>query len=161
MSPRLNNILLVCASVVLSLLAAEAIVRALDGYAMGALRLNTPTGPARGGADLVERIPRAAGVERAWFYGDPPPLPNRRPVPEEWTRLYRSLQDKNPGLLDFRAADMFKAWNTALVGDPCQHPYLRDAPGHQSPDQGAEGISGAIMKEGVTSSFARTVPDPG
>ena len=139
MSPRLNNILLVCASVVLSLLAAEAIVRALDGYAMGALRLNTPTGPARVGADLVERIPRAAGVERAWFYGDPPPLPNRRPVPEEWTRLYRSLQDKNPGLLDFRAADMFKAWNAVFAGDPCTSRHLSGAPGRLFVNDPADG----------------------
>ena len=28
-----------------------------------------------------------------------------------------------------RRADMFKAWNTAFVGDPCSHCYLRDAPG--------------------------------
>ncbi len=78
---------------------------------------------------LVDRIPRAAGVERAWFYGDPPPLPNRRPVPEEWTRLYRSLQDRDPGLLDFRAADMFKAWNAVFARDPCTSHHLRGAPG--------------------------------
>ena len=129
MSPRLKNLLLVCTSVALCLVAAEAIVRTLDGYTLGALRLNTPTGPASVSAELVDRIPRAAGVERAWFYGDPPPLPNRRPVPEEWTRLYRSLQDKNPGLLDFRAADMFKAWNAAFARDPCASPHLRGAPG--------------------------------
>ncbi len=129
MSSRLKNILLVCSSVVLSLIAAEAIVRTIDGYALGALRLNTPTGPASVGAELVDRIPRAAGVERAWFYGDPPPLSNRRSVPEEWTRLYRSLQDKDPGLLDFRAADMFKAWNAVFARDPCTSPHLRGAPG--------------------------------
>ncbi len=29
-----------------------------------------------------------------------------------------------------RRADMFKAWNSAFVGgDPCAHPYLKDAPG--------------------------------
>ena len=78
MSPRLKNLLLACTSVALCLIAAEAIVRTLDGYTLGALRLNTPTGPASVAAELVDRIPRASGVERAWFYGDPPPLPNRR-----------------------------------------------------------------------------------
>ena len=139
MSPRLKNLLLVCTSVALCLAAAEAIVRTLDGYTLGALRLNTPTGPASVAAELVDRIPRAAGVERAWFYGDPPPLPNRRPVPEEWSRLYRSLQDKDPGLQDFRAADMFKAWNAVFARDPCTSPHLRGAPGRlfvADPDDG-------------------------
>ncbi|MDP1753717.1 MAG: hypothetical protein Q8L22_30075 [Reyranella sp.] len=139
MSPRLKNILLVFASVVLCLVAAEAIVRVLDGYSMGTLRLNTPTGPASVGAELVDRIPRAAGVERAWFFADPPPLPNRRPVPEEWTRLYRSIQDKDPGLLDFRAADMFKAWNAVFASDPCTSRHLRGAPGRLFLNDPADG----------------------
>ena len=126
---RLKNFLLVCTSVVLCLVGAEAMVRALDGYAMLALPLNTPTGPARVGDALVDRLPRAAGVERAWFQDDPPPLPNRRPVPEDWMRLYRLIQDKAPGLADFRPGDMFKAWNAVYAGDPCRSRHLRGAPG--------------------------------
>ncbi len=139
MFSHLKNLLLVCASVVLSLVAAEAIVRLVDGYTLGALRLNTPTGPTRVGAELVDRIPRAMGVERAWFYSDPPPLPNRRPVPEEWARLYRAIQDKNPGLQDFRAADMFKAWNAVFAGDPCTSRHLRGAPGRLFVNDPADG----------------------
>ncbi|MDI1286379.1 MAG: hypothetical protein PSV46_18485, partial [Reyranella sp.] len=139
MSPRLKNLLLVCTSVALSLVAAEAIVRSIDGYTLGALRLNTPTGPATVGTELVDRLPRATGVERTWFFADPPPLPNRRPVPEEWTRLYRSIQDKNRGLLDFRAADMFKAWNAVFAGDPCTNRHLRGAPGRLFLNDPADG----------------------
>ena len=139
MAARLKNLLLVCISVALCLLAAEVIVRLLDGYDVGTLRLNTPTGPAHVGADLVDRIPRATGVERAWFFDDPPPLPNRRPVPEAWTRLYRSIQDKNPGLLDFRAADMFKAWNAVFAGDPCTSRHLRGAPSRLFVNDPADG----------------------
>lgn len=139
MSPWLKNLLLVCTSVALSLVAVEAIVRSIDGYTLGALRLNTPTGPSTVGTELVDRLPRATGVERAWFFADPPPLPNRRPVPEEWTRLYRSIQDNDPGLLDFRAADMFKAWNAVFAGDPCTNRHLRGAPGRLFLNDPADG----------------------
>ena len=31
--------------------------------------------------------------------------------------------------MDFRPADVFKAWNSAFAGDPCKHKFLRHAPG--------------------------------
>ena len=31
--------------------------------------------------------------------------------------------------MDFRPADVFKAWNSAFAGDPCKHNFLRHAPG--------------------------------
>ena len=57
---RLKNFLLVCTSVVLCLVGAEAMIRALDGYAMFALPLNTPTGPARVGDALVANVDNAS-----------------------------------------------------------------------------------------------------
>ena len=35
----------------------------------------------------------------------------------------------NVGGMDFRPADVFKAWNSAFAGDPCKHNFLRHAPG--------------------------------
>ena len=113
----LKNGLLMLATVVVCTAVAEGIARWSD---------------AGGGEDIalhLDEIPRAAGVERAWYFSDPPPLPNRGKVPAEWHELVRRVEAS--GVTEgTRRADMFKAWNTALVGDPCKHPYLRDAPGH-------------------------------
>ncbi|MDI1284593.1 MAG: hypothetical protein PSV46_09360 [Reyranella sp.] len=113
----LKNALLVLVTIAICTVAAEGIARWAD---------------AGGGEDVARRldeVPRAAGVERAWYFSDPPPLPNRGPVPAAWDGLVRRVEQS--GITQgTRRADMFKAWNTALVGDPCKHPYLRDAPGH-------------------------------
>lgn len=113
----LKNGLLVLVTIVVCAVAAEGIARWTD---------------AGGGEDVarhLDEVPRAAGVERAWYFSDPPPLSNRGPVPAAWDGLVRRVEQS--GITQgTRRADMFKAWNTALVGDPCGHPYLRDAPGH-------------------------------
>ena len=113
----LKNGLLVLATVVICTAIAEGIARWAD---------------AGGGEDVARRldeVPRAAGVDRAWYLSNPAPLPNRGPVPAAWDELVRRVEKS--GITEgTRRADMFKAWNTALVGDPCKHPYLRDAPGH-------------------------------
>ncbi len=113
----LKNGLLVLATVAICTAAAEGIARWAD---------------AGGGEDVARRldeVPRAAGVERAWYFSNPPALPNRGPVPESWNELVRRVE--RSGVTEgTRRADMFKAWNTALVGDPYQQHYLRDAPGH-------------------------------
>jgi hypothetical protein len=112
------NVLLVVVSVVLCTAAAEFLVRRLDAA--------EDSGPA---ARHLDEIPRAPGVERAWFAIDPPPLPNRKPAPPEWNELVRKVEQS--GITEgTRRADMFKAWNANFVGDPCQHAYLRGAPGH-------------------------------
>ena len=112
------NVLLVIASVALTVAAAEFLVRWLDD--------DTDVGPA---ARHLGEIALAPGVERAWFYETPPPLPNRREVPEEWRGLVRDVEKS--GITEgTRRADMFKAWNSAFVGDPCRHAYLCGAPGH-------------------------------
>ena len=112
-----KNGLLVLVTIVVCTAAAEAIVRWAD---------------AGGGEDValrLDEVPRVRGVERAWYFSDPPPLSNRGPVPAAWDELVRRVE-KSGVTEGTRRADMFKAWNTALVGDPCKHPYLRDAPGH-------------------------------
>src|SRR5258708_22253593 len=76
----------------------------------------------------LDEVARAPGVARAWFFDDPPPLPNQRPVPEEWRALVRKVEQS--GITEgTRRADMFKAWNAEFVGDPCRHRYLCGAPG--------------------------------
>ncbi|WP_421994925.1 hypothetical protein [Reyranella sp.] len=115
---------------VLCLAAAEAAVRYIDGYAMFAMPLSAPTGSSSVSPAVLDSVPVAAGVERQWFYDDPPALANRRAVPEEWTRLFRAIEADPDGSMDFRPPDVFKAWNSVFAGpDPCKHPFLRRAPG--------------------------------
>jgi hypothetical protein len=112
------NVLLVVISVAVTAVAAEFLVRWLDAEG--------DIGPA---ARHLGEIALAPGVERAWFYETPPPLPNRGEVPEEWNALLRDVEKS--GITEgTRRADMFKAWNSAFVGDPCRHAYLCGAPGH-------------------------------
>jgi hypothetical protein len=112
----LKNILLVLASVVLCTVAAEATVRWLDA------------GDSDAALSHLASIPLAPGVERAWFESDPPPLPNRKKVSAEARELVRRV-DASGVTEGTRHADMFKAWNSVFVGDPCTHPYLKNAPG--------------------------------
>jgi hypothetical protein len=124
-----KNVLLIFASIAFSIAVAEAVIRYIDGYVMFAMPLSEPTGTKPVRPELLDQVPRAAGVDRAWFFSEPPPLPNRRPVPDEWQRLYRSIEDHPIGAAGFRAPDMFKAWNSAFAGDPCKQRFLRHAPG--------------------------------
>jgi len=113
----LKNFLLVLVSVALCTAAAEGIARWLE---------------VTDDADVAKRldeIPRVAGVQRAWYFDDPPPLPNRGKAPPEWYELVRRVEASGH-TEGTRRADMFKAWNSVFVGDPCSHPYLRAAPGH-------------------------------
>jgi hypothetical protein len=124
-----KNILLVLASIVFSLIVAEAAVRYIDGYAMFALPLSEPVGSVTVRPELVDRVPLASGVEREWILSDPPALPNRHAVPEEWKRLGRVVEDNPTTSAEFRPPDLFKAWNSAFAGDPCKHSFLSHAPG--------------------------------
>jgi hypothetical protein len=113
-----QNALMVLVSVALCIAAAELVVRQLDA--------NADNGPM--GRHLDE-IAMAPGVDRTWFFTDPPPLPNRRAPPQQWLDLVRKVEQS--GVTDgTRRADMFKAWNVNFVGDPCRHRYLCGAPGH-------------------------------
>src|SRR5215813_12203871 len=125
----IKNLLLVLASIVLSLVVAEGLVRYIDGYDMFGTPLSEPRGAMVSKPGVMDQIPRAAGVERAWFFTDPDPLPNRRPVPDEWQKLFHAIEDNNVGGMQFRPTDASKVWNTAFVGDPCKHKFLHYAPG--------------------------------
>lgn len=125
---RLGDGLLLLASLVLGMAAAEAVVRWMDDVPLLAFPLPLPVGPDTAASHL-DSLPRVASVRREWFADTPPP-PNRKPVPEQWERWYRDVERTHAetGAM-FSGGDMFKVWNTALVGDPCAHVLLRGAPG--------------------------------
>lgn len=116
-------------------------MRWLDGYDMVAMPLSVPTGTASVSASLIDGIPTAPGVDKAWFDSEPPPLPNRGHIPEDWRRLYRQIEDNPVGGMDFRAPDALRAWNARFAGDPCKHRHLHHAPGqlylYDPPDDSA------------------------
>ncbi len=124
-----SNVLLTLVSVVVTVGAAETVVRYLDGQPILAFPMPDPVGTASVKPEELDRVPLAAGVKRAWFYDDPLPLPNRHKPPEDWVRLYEYLQDHPSGDSEFRPIDEFKAWNAVFAGDPCRHRFLRHAPG--------------------------------
>lgn len=126
---HVKNALLMLASVVASLMVAEAVVRYIDGYNMLAMPLGEPMGVASVRQETVDRVARSPGVARDWFFAEPPPLPNRRPVPEAWERLHRFVVANPVGGLEFLPSDAFKAWNAVFAGDPCTNRRLRFAPG--------------------------------
>ncbi|MDP1839292.1 MAG: hypothetical protein Q8N31_03230 [Reyranella sp.] len=113
----LKNTLLVLVSVALCTAVAEGIARWMEVADEADI------------ATRLDEIPLAAGVQRAWYFDDPAPLPNRGKAPPEWYELVRRVEASGH-TEGTRRADMFKAWNSAFVGDPCSHPYLRAAPGH-------------------------------
>ena len=126
---KLKNVLLFFASIVVSLLFAEAAVRTIDGYPMFAMPLGDPAGSATVDPAMLDKFPLAAGVDRKWFFSEPPGLPNRRKADPEWQRLFHYIEDHNVGGMEFRPPDVFKAWNSVFAGDPCKHRFLRHAPG--------------------------------
>jgi hypothetical protein len=133
----LVNGLLALVSVVVCFVLAEVTVRIIDGQSPVSLILPVAVSSQSinvAGGHLDE-VPRASSVERNLFFSDPPPLPNRKPVPADWVALNKELTEKRQASLEagrndaFLPWDMFKAWNAAFVGDPCKHPYLHTAPG--------------------------------
>lgn len=130
MRKLLGNGLLVLASFVVSVLIAEVIVRWMDDVdPLLALPLPLPVGQDTAASHL-DALPTVAGVKRDWFSETPPPLSNRKPVPEQWQAWYREIERQHAETgAPFRGGDMFKAWNTARVGNPCDSSFFRGAPG--------------------------------
>lgn len=125
----LGNGLLLLASVLLTVLGAEAVTRWMDDVPFFALSLPLPVGHDTAASHL-EALPQVPGVKREWFFETPPPLPNRKPVPEQWERWYTEIERRHATTgTEFRGGDMFKAWNAALVGDPCKSSFFSGAPG--------------------------------
>ncbi len=125
----LRNALLILVSVVFTTVMAEAAVRIIDGYRFFGFPLDGPMEQSEVPAMWLDKVPLAPGVDRAWFTDDPPPLPNRKPVPQEWQRLFHQVEDNPPSDGSFRAIDALRAWNSRFAGDPCQSRVLRHAPG--------------------------------
>ena len=126
---HLSNLALVLFSVLFATALAEGATRWIDG-----LPLFTDWLPDTLDRDMaardVDKIPLAQGVARPWFFSDPPPLPNRRPVPADWVRLARDFPEPpRTTNAPLRRADLFKAWNAKFVGDPCASTFFRQAPG--------------------------------
>jgi hypothetical protein len=136
--PQLKNVLLFFASIIFTVVVAEAAVRYIDGYSMLATPLSDPAGSAGVNPEVLDHIPLAPGVDRKWFVDSPPPLPNRGKVPDDWQRVFRYIEDHNSGGMEFRPPDGLKVWNSVFAGDPCKHRYLHYAPGmlylHDPPD---------------------------
>jgi hypothetical protein len=130
-SSRWGDALLLLVSVVLCIAVAEAVVRVLNGQPLTAFPLPEPNadeGVLKPGQ--IDAIPRAAGVDRAWFFTSPSPLPNRKPPPDGWQSLFMDLRAKSSRNSSFQPSDVFKVWNSVFAGsDPCQHPFLKQAPG--------------------------------
>jgi hypothetical protein len=132
MRGALGNGLLAALSVLLCLVVAEVATRWVDGISLSKLRLPAAVGAM--GLDTTARhldeVPRAPGVDRAWFFKAPPPLPNRdqrSPWVEGAAPANRYAQADFR--TDFRPEDFFKAWNAEFVGNPCASPFFSGAPG--------------------------------
>jgi hypothetical protein len=127
--PYLTNGLLLLASMLVCLVAAEGVARWSDGLPVFTRHLPATVGVEVTPAQL-DGVARVAGVPRDWFFDDPPPLPNRHQPPEAWRQLDELVgRNFSTGASVFYRPDMFKAWNAAFVGDPCKHIYLHAAPG--------------------------------
>ncbi len=144
----LGNAILTLVTVLVCTLLAEIAIRIVDGQSPVMLVL--PEKLSSEGVDTtggwLDKLSRPASVDRALFFSDPPPLPNRHKVPQEWIELDARIAREpifgpegqgHP----FLPWDMFKAWNAVFVGDPCKHEYFRNAPGRlfvYDPPNGAE-----------------------
>lgn len=125
----LSDGLLVVVSVLLCVIAAEAIIRWVDDLPLFATTLPERNLGRDTTLDHLDHIPRAAGVRREWFFTGPPPLPNRRAVPAEWLSPSPEQQaaDRVPDGR-FKSWDNYKAWNASFVDDLCSRGFFGDAP---------------------------------
>ncbi|MCE9590346.1 MAG: hypothetical protein K8S99_07465 [Planctomycetes bacterium] len=110
--PLLFKLVALTASLSLSLLVAELLVRRVDGFGVWSLRLRQERAAiVLGGEDggrHVERMPVPPGVSRGWYLAAPPPLA-RKETDSELQRLYDSLPS------GMSAIDATKWWNRRFV----------------------------------------------
>jgi hypothetical protein len=130
---RLQDYSLVATSILAGVLVAEGVTRYLDNLPVfatsftQALSIQTATPAQR------DEVPLAQGVSPAWFFDDPPALPNRRKPTAEWLRTFDEMQQAErvamaSGRVGFQPGDVFKVWNIAWAGDPCENPILKSIP---------------------------------
>ena len=105
----LVNGLLTVVSVVVCVVLAEVTVRIIDGQSPVSLMLPVEVSSrsinVAGGH--LDQVPRAASVDRDLFFSDPPPLPNRKPVPADWIALSKELTEKRQASLEAGSNDPF------------------------------------------------------
>jgi hypothetical protein len=133
MKKRLQNCVLGATSVLVGFLVAEGVTRYLDNLPVFAtsfvqaqwIQTATPT--------QRDEVPLAQGVLPAWFFDDPPALPNRRKPTTEWFTIYEEMQQAMrlamaSGPVRFQPGDVFRVWNKAWANDPCENTVLRTSP---------------------------------
>ena len=135
MRKLLTDGIVLTVTVLVCLVIAEAATRLVDGLPLTALTLPASNGGGIGldtSAERLDEIPRANGVAREWFFKEPPPLPNRRAVPEEWIEAGKPRASDNIPDGRFKSWDLFKAWNAAFVGEPCTKDFFAGVRGRLS-----------------------------
>jgi hypothetical protein len=121
---------MILVSMLISIAMAEGVVRFINGQPLLAFPLPEAVGTASVKPGELDAIPLAAGVDRAWFSSDPPPLPNRGDPPPGWQKRFNDFQADYPsGNGGFQPNDMFKVWNATFAPNPCHNTLLRNAPG--------------------------------
>lgn len=123
-----SNVLLVVATAVLGIAAAEASVRVLNGQPLFAFPLPDALPWNDVKPEDLDAVPRAPGVQRSWFEIEPQPLPNRKAPPPTWQMLYDDLAAKVTPSTLFRPIDAFKVWNTARLPALCARGFFSQAP---------------------------------
>ncbi len=122
------NSLLLLASLLLSAIVAEGVIRLIDEMPLFAAPLPLPVGD-NSAISRFDDVPLAASVKRDWFFQTPPPLPNRTRPPEDlerWSQEAERAYAEHGN--EFRSGDMFKVWNSVRVGDPCATRFFGSAP---------------------------------
>ena len=64
---RWTNALLIVASILISVVVAEGVVRCINGQPLFAFPLQDAIGSATVKAEELDKVPLAAGDDRAWF----------------------------------------------------------------------------------------------
>ena len=122
------NVLLVIATVVLGVGAAEATVRVLNGQPLFAFPLPDALPWDDVKPEDLDAVPRVPGVQRSWFEVKPQPLSNRKETPPDWRKLYDELAAKVTPSTLFRPIDSFKVWNTARLPTLCARRFFAQSP---------------------------------
>jgi len=128
-SSPVTNALVLVATILVGVVAAECVVRFIDGQPQFVFPLPEPIGRGSVKAAELDAIPLAPGVDRAWFDSEPPPLPNRGKPRPGWQELFHWLEAHPSGDMEFRPVDIYKVWNSRFAGDACKHRFLKHAPG--------------------------------